>query len=122
GVGSVIAESVKEFFAENWRAQIVKKWAKAGVKMEGVATSDKAQTLKGLTLVVTGSFDGFTRDSINEAILERGGKVSSSVSKKTDYVVVGSEPGSKANKASELGVPTLDEKSFIELLNNGPKG
>ena len=122
GVGSVIAESVKEFFAENWRAQIVKKWAKAGVKMEGVATSDKAQTLKGLTLVVTGSFDGFTRDSINEAILERGGKVSSSVSKKTDYVVVGSEPGSKASKASELGVTTLDEKSFTELLNHGPKG
>ena len=122
GVGSVIAESVKEFFAENWRAQIVKKWAKAGVKMEGVSSSDKAQTLKGLTLVVTGSLESFTRDSVNEAILERGGKVSSSVSKKTDYVVVGSEPGSKASKASELGVTTLDEKSFIELLNNGPKG
>jgi DNA ligase (NAD+) len=90
--------------------------------MEGVSVSDKAQTLKGLTLVVTGSLESFTRDSVNEAILERGGKVSSSVSKKTDYVVVGSEPGSKASKASELGIPTLDEKSFIELLKNGPKG
>ncbi len=122
GVGSVIAESVKEFFAQEWRAQIVAKWAKAGVRMEGVSSSDKTQTLKGMTLVVTGSLDSFTRDSVNEAIIERGGKVSSSVSKKTDYVVVGSEPGSKAGKASELGVPTLDEKSFIELLKNGPKG
>ena len=122
GVGSVIAESVKEFFAQEWRAQIVAKWAKAGVGMEGVSSSDKAQTLKGLTLVVTGSLESFTRDSVNEAIIERGGKVSSSVSKKTDYVIVGSEPGSKASKAAELGVPTLDEKSFIELLQNGPKG
>ena len=122
GVGSVIAESVKEFFAQEWRAQIVAKWAKAGVRMEGVSSSDKAQTLKGMTLVVTGSLESFTRDSVNEAIIERGGKVSSSVSKKTDYVVVGSEPGSKASKAAELGVPTLDEKSFIELLKNGPKG
>ena len=122
GVGSVIAESVKEFFAQEWRAQIVAKWAKAGVRMEGVSSSDKAQTLKGMTLVVTGSLESFTRDSVNEAIIERGGKVSSSVSKKTDYVVVGSEPGSKASKAAELGVPTLDEKSFIELLQNGPKG
>ncbi len=122
GVGSVIAESVKEFFAQEWRAQIVAKWAKAGVRMEGVSSSDKAQTLKGMTLVVTGSLESFTRDSVNEAIIERGGKVSSSVSKKTDYVVVGSEPGSKAGQAAELGVPTLDEKSFIELLQNGPKG
>ena len=122
GVGSVIAESVKEFFAQEWRAQIVAKWAKAGVRMEGVSSSDKAQTLKGMTLVVTGSLESFTRDSVNEAIIERGGKVSSSVSKKTDYVVVGSEPGSKASKAAELGVPTLDEKSFIALLKNGPKG
>lgn len=122
GVGSVIAESVKEFFAQEWRAQIVAKWAKAGVRMEGVSSSDKPQTLKGMTLVVTGSLESFTRDSVNEAIIERGGKVSSSVSKKTDYVVVGSEPGTKASKAAELGVPTLDEKSFIELLQNGPKG
>ena len=122
GVGSVIAESVKEFFAQEWRAQIVAKWAKAGVRMDGVSSSDKAQTLIGMTLVVTGSLESFTRDSVNEAIIERGGKVSSSVSKKTDYVVVGSEPGSKAGKAAELGVPTLDEKSFIELLKNGPKG
>ena len=122
GVGSVIAESVKEFFAQEWRAQIVAKWAKAGVRMDGVSSSDKAQTLIGMTLVVTGSLESFTRDSVNEAIIERGGKVSSSVSKKTDYVVVGSEPGSKASKAAELGVPTLDEKSFIELLQNGPKG
>ena len=122
GVGSVIAESVKEFFAQEWRAQIVAKWAKAGVRMDGVSSSDKAQTLKGMTLVVTGSLESFTRDSVNEAIIERGGKVSLSVSKKTDYVVVGSEPGSKASKAAELGVPTLDEKSFIELLKNGPKG
>ncbi|MBM3655373.1 MAG: NAD-dependent DNA ligase LigA [Actinobacteria bacterium] len=121
GVGSVIAQSVNEFFAQDWRAQIVARWAKAGVRMEGITSSEKEQTLAGLTLVVTGSLDGFTRDSVTEAILERGGKVSSSVSRKTDYVVVGREPGSKASKAADLGVSTLDEKSFIELLNNGPR-
>ncbi|MCW2844935.1 MAG: NAD-dependent ligase LigA, partial [Nocardioides sp.] len=76
--------------------------------------------LEGLTLVVTGSLDDFSRDGAKEAILARGGKASSSVSKKTDYVVVGDSPGSKADKAEQLGVPILDEAGFKVLLDGGP--
>lgn len=89
--------------------------------MEGVTKSNKPQTLAGLTLVVTGSLTNFTRDGITEAITERGGKAASSVSRKTDYVVVGDAPGSKAAKAEELGVPILDEAGFMELLEQGPR-
>lgn len=120
GVGGVIAESIQEWFAEDWHKAIVEKWQRAGVVMEGVTKSDKPQTLAGLTLVVTGSLSGFTRDGVTEAITERGGKAASSVSKKTDFVVVGDAPGSKAAKAEELGIPILDEAGFISLLENGP--
>jgi DNA ligase (NAD+) len=120
GVGNVIAESIQEWFSEKWHQAIVKKWAAAGVTMEGVASSTKPQTLSGLTLVVTGSLENFTRDGVSEAITERGGKAASSVSKKTDYVVVGDSPGSKAARAEELGVAIIDEATFIQLLENGP--
>ena len=80
------------------------------------------RTLEGLTLVVTGSLVDFSRDGAREAILARGGKASSSVSKKTDYVVVGDNPGSKADKAEGLGVPVLDEAGFKVLLEAGPPG
>lgn len=121
GVGGVIAESIHEWFSEKWHQAIVAKWEKAGVVMHGVATPTKPQTLAGLTLVVTGSLEKFTRDGVTEAITERGGKAASSVSKKTDYVVVGDSPGSKAAKAEELGVPIIDEAAFIALLENGPR-
>ncbi|MFM8752677.1 MAG: NAD-dependent DNA ligase LigA [Actinomycetota bacterium] len=121
GVGGVIAESIHEWFSETWHQAIVVKWEKAGVVMHGVATPTKPQTLAGLTLVVTGSLEKFTRDGVTEAITERGGKAASSVSKKTDYVVVGDSPGSKAAKAEELGVPIIDEAAFIALLENGPR-
>jgi DNA ligase (NAD+) len=120
GIGNVIAESIQEWFSEKWHQAIVKKWAAAGVTMEGVASSTKPQTLAGLTLVVTGSLEKFTRDGVSEAITERGGKAASSVSKKTDYVVVGDSPGSKAARAEELGVAIIDEAAFIQLLENGP--
>ena len=119
GVGTVIAESIQEWFSEPWHRSIVDQWGKAGVTMEGVSTSTKPQTLAGLTLVVTGSLQNFTRDGVTEAITERGGKAASSVSKKTDYVVVGDSPGSKAAKAEELGVPIIDEAGFISLLEKG---
>lgn len=119
GVGGVIAESIQEWFGEEWHKAIVEKWSAAGVAMEGVTTSNKPQTLAGLTIVVTGSLANFTRDGVTEAITERGGKAASSVSKKTDYVVVGDSPGSKAAKAEELGVPILDEAGFIALIENG---
>ena len=80
------------------------------------------RTLEGLTIVATGSLSGFTRDSVKEAIISRGGKASGSVSKKTDYVVVGENAGSKADKAEQLGVPVLDEAAFVVLLEQGPSG
>jgi DNA ligase (NAD+) len=123
GVGGVIARSIKEWFAESWHQAIVKKWSKAGVLMEEVAKSSSSpQTLAGLTLVVTGSLNDFSRDGVNDVILEHGGKSSSSVSKKTDYVVVGDSPGSKLAKAEELGVPVLNESQFKTLLAKGPDG
>ena len=121
GVGNVIAESIHEWFSEEWHRNIIRKWSKNGVVMEAVAVKSKPQTLAGLTLVVTGSLVNFTRDGATEAITERGGKAASSVSKKTDFVVVGEEPGSKASKAEELGVRIIDEAAFISLLENGPK-
>ena len=91
--------------------------------MEEVAKSSSSpQTLAGLTLVVTGSLNDFSRDGVNDVILEHGGRSSSSVSKKTDYVVVGDSPGSKLAKAEELGVPVLNESQFKTLLAKGPDG
>jgi DNA ligase (NAD+) len=116
GVGSVIAESIVEWFAVDWHQMIVKKWSAAGVAMRNVAGEVKPQSLAGLTFVVTGGLEHFTRDSIAEAITAHGGKPSSSVSKKTDYVLVGSDPGSKFAKAQELGVTIIDEAAFIAML------
>jgi DNA ligase (NAD+) len=116
GVGGVIAESIVEWFAVDWHQMIVKKWSAAGVAMKNVAGESKPQTLAGLTIVVTGGLEHFTRDSIAETITAHGGKPSSSVSKKTDYVLVGSDPGSKFAKAQELGVAIIDEAGFVALL------
>ncbi|MCX6397578.1 MAG: NAD-dependent DNA ligase LigA [Propionibacteriales bacterium] len=121
GVGATIAESVRAWFdGEPWHGEIVDRWAAAGVRMEDEKAALGEQTLAGLTLVVTGSLVDFSRDSSKEAILARGGKASGSVSKKTDYVVVGENAGSKADKAEELGVPVLDEDAFKKLLEGGP--
>jgi len=119
GVGDVIAMSIKEWFSESWHKEIIEKWRKAGVSLELQVTSDKPKTLAGKTLVVTGSLENFTRDGVSEAITERGGKAASSVSKKTDYVVVGDSPGSKAKKAEELGVRVINEAEFMLLLEKG---
>lgn len=116
GVGGVIAESIVEWFAVDWHQEIVKKWSAAGVAMENVLGEAKPQTLAGLTFVVTGGLENFTRDSIAETITAHGGRPSSSVSKKTDYVLVGSDPGSKLAKAQELGITIIDEARFLELL------
>lgn len=116
GVGQVIAESIVEWFTVDWHREIVRKWSVAGVAMENAIAEIKPQTLAGLTLVVTGGLENFTRDSIAETITAHGGKPSSSVSKKTDYVLVGSDPGSKLAKAQELGITIIDEARFLELL------
>jgi DNA ligase (NAD+) len=116
GVGEVIAQSIVEWFEIDWHRNIISSWTKAGVAMVNVKSADLPQTLAGLTFVVTGGLNGFTRDSIAETITAHGGKPSSSVSKKTDYVLVGSDPGSKLGKAQELGVTIIDEARFLELL------
>ena len=116
GVGQIIAESIVEWFGVKWHQEIISKWEKAGVCMVVQQVEQQPQTLAGLTFVVTGSLESFSRDGISETIAAHGGKASSSVSKKTDYVLVGSDPGSKLAKAQELGVPVIDEARFKELL------
>ncbi|AXE38369.1 NAD-dependent DNA ligase LigA [Acidipropionibacterium virtanenii] len=121
GVGRVIAESVLDWFTVDWHREIVERWEAAGVRMADDASEAPQQVLEGLTVVVTGSLEGFTRDEAKEAILARGGKAAGSVSKKTDYVVVGANAGSKETKARDLGRPILDEAGFRHLLDNGPQ-
>lgn len=116
GVGPVIADAVTAWFAEPWHVDIVDAWEAAGVRMEDERDESIPQTLAGLTIVATGSLERFTRDGVKEAIISHGGKASSSVSKNTDFVVVGANAGSKADKAEELGVPVLDEQGFEALL------
>ena len=116
GVGGVIADSIVDWFKVNWHKEIVKRWESAGVAMQLQESEGAPQTLAGLTFVVTGSLESFNRDEINEVIVAHGGKSSSSVSKKTDYVLVGAEPGSKLKKAEELGVTIINEAKFKELL------
>ena len=119
GVGQIIAESFKEWFDVDWHRTIVDKWTAAGVTM-AIDESDKPdQTLEGLTIVVTGTLENFSRDSAKEAIISRGGKASGSVSKKTDYVVAGENAGSKETKARDLGVTILNEAGFETLLATG---
>ena len=116
GVGQIIAESIVEWFQVKWHKEIITQWEKAGVCMVVQQTEQLPQTLVGLTFVVTGGLESFSRDGISETIAAHGGKAASSVSKKTDYVLVGSDPGSKLAKAQELGVPVIDEARFKELL------
>ena len=116
GVGQIIADSIVEWFSVDWHQAIIAKWDAAGVRMINEPTQVLPQTLAGLTFVVTGGLESFTRDGISETITAHGGKPASAVSKKTDYVLVGSDPGSKLAKAQELGVPIIDEAKFKELL------
>ncbi|AQP51787.1 NAD-dependent DNA ligase LigA [Tessaracoccus flavescens] len=122
GVGSVIAEAVLNWFTVDWHRDIVEKWAASGVRMADEIDTSIERTLEGLTVVVTGSLDGFSRDGAKEAIISRGGKASGSVSKNTDYVVIGANAGSKAKKAESLGLTVLDEAGFVTLLSEGPAG
>lgn len=121
GVGPTIARAVVEWFDVDWHRAIVDKWAAAGVRMEDERDESIERNLEGLSIVVTGSLDRYSRDDAKEAILARGGKAASSVSKKTAFVVVGESPGSKHDKALQLGVPVLDEAGFTVLLEQGPE-
>ncbi|MET8150760.1 NAD-dependent DNA ligase LigA [Actinoplanes sp. NPDC049668] len=121
GVGTTIAESLREWFAVDWHREIVRKWREAGVKMAEERTDTGPRPLAGMTVVVTGTLSTHTRDEASEAVMGRGGKVSGSVSKKTAFVVVGDNPGSKYDKALSLRVPVLDEAGFAVLLEQGPE-
>jgi DNA ligase (NAD+) len=124
GMGLTIATSVKEWFtgeAADWHNEIVEKWRAAGVRMEDEVDESMPRHLEGMSIVVTGSLPGFSRDQAKEAIVARGGKAASSVSKKTQFVVVGDAPGSKYDKAVQLEVPILDEDGFRVLLDEGPE-
>ncbi|WP_405177562.1 NAD-dependent DNA ligase LigA [Nocardia sp. NBC_01377] len=120
GVGPTIAAAAAEWFTVDWHRAIVDKWRAAGVRMRDERDESIERNLEGLSIVVTGSLTGFTRDGAKEAILVRGGKASGSVSKKTAFVVIGDSPGTKGAKAEELGVPILDEDGFRLLLEAGP--
>ncbi|MET8724860.1 NAD-dependent DNA ligase LigA [Streptomyces misionensis] len=123
GVGPIIAAAVKEWFAEEWHREIVRKWKAAGVPLEEQVSEEEEgpRPLEGLTVVVTGTLEKFTRDGAKEALQSRGAKVTGSVSKKTSFVVVGDNPGSKYDKAVQSKVPVLDEDGFGVLLEQGPE-
>jgi DNA ligase (NAD+) len=123
GVGPIIAAAVKEWFAEDWHREIIRKWKAAGVPLEDQASGEDEgpRPLEGLTVVVTGTLENFTRDGAKEALQSRGAKVTGSVSKKTSFVVVGDNPGSKYDKAVQLKVPVLNEDGFGVLLEQGPE-
>lgn len=123
GVGPTIAASIKQWFAEDWHREILRKWREAGVRMadEGSDEDEGPRPLEGLTVVVTGTLAGHTRDGAKEALQTLGAKVTGSVSKKTAFVVVGDNPGSKYDKAMQLKVPVLDEDGFAILLQDGPE-
>jgi DNA ligase (NAD+) len=120
GVGPTIAAAVTEWFSVDWHRAIIDKWKAAGVRMADERDASIERTLEGMSIVVTGSLTAFSRDDAKEAIVARGGKAAASVSKKTAYVVAGDAPGSKYDKAVELGVPILDEDGFVRLLDSGP--
>jgi DNA ligase (NAD+) len=119
-VGSTIATALQEWFAVDWHQQVVDKWRAAGVRM-AEERDDSPRPLEGLSIVITGTLEGFTRDGATEAVQRLGGKVSGSVSKKTHFVAVGENPGSKFDKAVTLGVPVLDADGFRVLLEHGPE-
>ncbi|MDA4894229.1 NAD-dependent DNA ligase LigA, partial [Streptomyces sp. MS2A] len=126
GVGGIIADSLVEWFQVDWHQEIVRQWAEAGVQWTtpghpgpGAAVAEGG-VLEGLTVVATGSLDGYTRDGAQEAIIQAGGKAASSVSKKTDFVAAGPGAGSKLAKAEELGIRILDAAQFHVLVTEGP--
>jgi DNA ligase (NAD+) len=120
GVGPTIAEALKEWFDVDWHREVVEKWRAAGVSMEDDGADDGPRPLEGVTVVITGSLETYSRDGATEAIQTRGGKVTGAVSKKTGFVIAGENPGSKYDKAVQLGVPLLDDAGLAVLLADGP--
>jgi DNA ligase (NAD+) len=120
GVGPTIAAAIRDWFAVDWHREVVEKWRAAGVRMADEGEGAGPGPLTGVTVVVTGSLRDYSRDEATAAIQERGGKVTGSVSKKTGFVVVGADPGSKYDKAVQVKAPILDDDGFRVLLEQGP--
>ena len=124
GVGMVIAESIREWFAEEWHREVIGKWRRGGVSLADEASVDRAPgPLDGLTFVITGALEGFTRETAAEAVTDLGGKVTGSVSKSTTALIqgdAGGKPSSKLKKAEALGIRVLDAEGFRSLLSDGP--
>jgi DNA ligase (NAD+) len=120
GIGPIVAQRIRDFFQSPRNRGIVRKMAEAGVVLEQQRVEPKVGLLTGKTFVLTGGLERWTREETQAVIEEAGGKVISSVSKKTDYVVVGEKPGSKLAKAEALGIPILNEQGLADLLQNGP--
>jgi DNA ligase (NAD+) len=120
GVGPTIAASVRDWFGVDWHRDVVDKWRSAGVRMADAGEDAPPGPLTGVTVVVTGSLRDYSRDQAIAAIQEQGGKVTGSVSKKTGFVVVGADPGSKYDKAVQVKAPILDDDGFAVLLADGP--
>lgn len=115
-VGETIAASLTAFFAESRNREMIKNLQQFGVNMEEMTSRDRGGSLSGKTFVLTGTLNSMTRLEAGEAIERQGGKIVNSVSRKTDYVVSGSEPGSKYEKALSLGIRVLNEEEFFELI------
>ena len=115
-IGPKVAESIHNWFRESRNVKLLEKLDKVGVKIISHKSSVVSHKLRGKTFVLTGTLESKSRDEAKEKILAFGGDISESVSKKTGYVVAGSEPGSKLEKARKLGVKVIDEKQFLEVL------
>ncbi|MFZ1671335.1 MAG: BRCT domain-containing protein, partial [Candidatus Nanopelagicales bacterium] len=120
GVGPIIAEAVVEWFGEDWHRAVLEKWGQAGVRLAEERTSSGPLPLAGVTVVITGTLAGITRDEATAQLAELGAKVTGSVSKKTTALIAGDSPGSKFDKAQSLGVPILDVAGLRRLIDEGP--
>ena len=118
GVGAVVAKTIKEWIEVDWHQEIVQAWKKAGVNFTQEIASSESGVFQGMSIVVTGTLEGLTRDQAEDAIISRGGKAASSVSKNTAFVVAGVNAGSKLAKAESLGVEVISEAEFLKKLAN----
>ena len=122
-MGVIIAESLQRWFDIDWHQDIIREWTAAGVQLATPghpgpgAQADIEGPCSGLTIVATGTLEGFTREGAQEAIIAAGGKPASSVSKKTSFVVAGENAGSKLAKAEELGIEVIDEDEFVRRIS-----
>ena len=116
-IGESISDSIKNFFSNKKNLEIIKRLKSVGLNFNAEKKSIKPGALFDKTFVLTGSLSGFSREEAGDKIASLGGKVTSAISNKTDYVVAGDKPGSKLDKAKTLGIKIINEKEFIEMLN-----